>query len=281
MAPYTGHLPCAPYPYVTPEEVLLCCSAITNEIEGPDDPRLTDAVEDATEIIYYLTGKQFVGTCTATERPCIPCGCSCGGGTGNYYMANNPLFYLNNWPWLAPCDCCTPNQIKLDHWPVTNILSVTRGGITIDDVNLLSELYHIDEYSYLVANDNAPFPSCGNMFEPLDEDLPYAERPPFSVTVEYGMQVPGMVRRATRTMACQLVRQCLDLDCQIPKQATSMIRSGVSYELENVIDYLSTGRTGIYEVDLCVRTFNPSLIQSPAFIWTPDMRYGRNTYTNR
>lgn len=85
-------------------------------------------------ILYYLTGRQFSGTCETTFRPCIECGCQ------------------------ASC-CCDRNAINMGTlWPVTGVKSVWWGGREIGPWE-----FHIDEWKYLVRNDGGNWPECNSL----------------------------------------------------------------------------------------------------------------------
>lgn len=253
MAEYTDHYACVPY--VTPEELLTCCKAAADNMEV-DDPRLLDAIDDASLILYYLTGRQFSGTCTTTVRPCIGLAeCACG--------------------------CCKPNQVNLGVWPVTDLISVRSEGETVSGATLLST-YHIDEYRYLVRNDGDTFPHggspsaiSGSVYDAEDGDNRFV----FEVTVEHGMAVPRLLTRATRALACQMVNACCDLPCKLPERVTNISRNGISMSVASAEDLVRDGRTGIYEVDLAIQVFNPSKLQSPSFVWSGQIEHGRRVNT--
>lgn len=246
-------------PYVTPTELLTCCSAAQDAGLGPDSPQLLDAIEDASLIMYYLTGRQFGGTCQATVRPCVPCfDCVCS------------------------CGSCKPQQVNLGLWPVTELISVRAGGETVTGGGLTG-VYHIDEYRYLVRDDGDVFPHGGSTYAlaggPHDTDASGVDNFVFEVTVNYGMPIPRLLTRATRAMANQLVNRCLDKPCALPERVTSVSRQGVSMTVASAEDLLKDGRTGIYEVDLAIQVFNPKKLQSPSFVWSGQIAHVRRVNT--
>ena len=251
---FADYAPCVPY--VTAEEVLLCCKAAEGAMTE-DDVRLLDAIDDASLILYYLTGRQFDGTCQRTVRPCLTSGC-------------------------VPCDGCEPHQIDIGLWPVTGLISVRENGVTLvgDD---LTGVYHVDEYRYLVKDDGDSFPSSSSIHAitggPHDTDNGF-DRFVFEVTVEVGLPIPRLLTRAARALACELVTSCLGLPCKLPERVTSVSRSGISMDVMSATDLLRDGRTGIYEVDLAIQVFNPLKLQSPSFIWSGQRRYGRRVDTS-
>lgn len=215
-----------------------------------DDPRITDAIADASLVMYYLTGRQFAGTCTTTVRPpCLSGQCACG---------------------------CTPRQVNLGLWPVTDLISVKYQGVEYAGAEI-EGVFHVDEYHYLVRDDGLAFLS-GNQWALTDG--PHDNMSPdgfvFEVTFQHGIKIPPLLERATRELACQFVSICCEKECSLPERVTSVARVGVTFNVANVTDLLAAGRTGLYTVDLAIEVFNPSKLQSPSFAWHPGI-----THTNR
>lgn len=245
MGLFIDHLLHGSYPYLTPEAFIARCPAAADA--DPSDEAVIEAVEDASLVVYYLTGRQFDGKYETTISPNV--------------------------------HGCSPRRIALGLWPVTEIVGVHHDGVDQDPTE-----YHMDEYRYLVRNDGEPFPVCNNMWAETGgiydtEEDGYV----FEVTVEHGMEVPPLIARATRAMACQLYMLANPSigQCQLPERVTSIARQGVTMEVASVSDILlgSKSGTGVFEVDLAVNVFNPSRLQSPSFVWTPDLRRGIRRYT--
>jgi hypothetical protein len=246
---YKTHLACVPY--VTAAELLDCCAVATDNGYTATSYQVLDAIEDASLVLYYLTGRQFDGACTIKIRPCVGCQCDCD------------------------CFDCTPNQIDLGVWPVTKINSIRMDGI---DQNVTD--FHIDEWHYLVANDpSVNFQKHNNMNEipggPTDNNGSFENSHVFEIDVTYGLPVPRMLTRAARQLACELLSGCPESSCDLPELVTSVSRRGMTMEVASPMDLLEKGRTGLYAVDLAISTFNPSGLQSPSFVWSPDMASNR------
>jgi hypothetical protein len=233
--------------YADSADLLTTCRAAKEADMDEDDVRLEDAVIQASEIMFTLTGRQFLGTQTATVRPCMPCCCT------------------------SRCRCL-PYRVNLGFWPVTSVLNVWYDGETQEP-----DLFHVDHYRYLVRNDGEAFPEnrANNMWADTGGDYDnLSDGFVFEVEIEYGLQPPRLVQRATRDLACKLLTEflCDSGDCEKDDRITSISREGVSYTLMDPIQLLRQGGgTGIYSVDLAVKTFNPSGLQSPTIVWTPDL----------
>jgi len=211
-----------------------------------DDPRILDAIEDASLIMFYLTGKQFAGTCTATVRPaCLSGGCHCG---------------------------CTPHQVNLGLWPVTDLISVRYEGTVYTGTDL-TDMFHINDFRYLARNDGEHFLN-GNQWAVGGSTEDSADNGyVFEVELSHGITVPRLLTRATRALACELIAACCGKACKLPERVTSVQRRGVSMEMASITDVMKDGKTGIYEVDLAIQVFNPSKLQSPSFLFLPNKIY--------
>lgn len=251
MADYTAHLYCDTYPYVTPAEVLCL-----KEAEGleEDDPRITDAIDDASLVMFYLTGKQFAGTCEVTTRP------PCHAGT---------------------CTCgCSPFQVDLGYWPVTSLVSVRYEGEVYEDA-ALEAMFHINDYRFIARNDGEPFVS-GNQWAIAGSAEDNADNGyVFEVTLQHGLKVPRLLTRATKALAAQFLAACCNdgRPCKLPERVTAVTRQGVSMDIASATDLLRDGKTGIYEVDLAIQVFNPSKLQSPSFLFMAQKQYGGKVNT--
>lgn len=245
MGLFEDHLFNGSYPYLAPEQFVERCPAAAGA--DPEDENVIAAVQDASLVLFYLTGRQFNGTGETTVYP------------------------------DCRCNECSPRALNLGLWPVTAIT-----GVRIDGVDEDPDDFHVDEYKYIVRNDGEAFPQCGNWYAETGGAYDNADdRWVFEVTVEHGLTPPPLVTRATLALACSLYADsaCNGDGCALPDRVTAVTRQGVSFEVADFIGLLTQGVTGIYPVDLAVKVFNPSKLQSPSFVWSPDLYRGKRRYT--
>ena len=62
-----------------------------------------------------------------------------------------------------------------------------------------------------------------------------------------------------------------DDECVLPQRVTPISRQGVSWTLLDPQDFLDNGRTGIYHVDLFLRTVNPDRARLRSRVFSPDL----------
>jgi hypothetical protein len=98
----------------------------------------------------------------------------------------------------------------------------------------------------------------------------------------YGSMPPTAGRRAARNLAEQLMLGWRgDEDCALPQRITSISREGVSFTLLDSQDFLNDLRTGLYTVDLFLKTVNSAGARAPAKVFSPDApRVERTTPVN-
>ena len=68
-------------------------------------------------------------------------------------------------------------------------------------------------------------------------------------------------------------------ECKLPERITSVSRQGVSFQVFDPQDFMNEGRTGLYTVDIFLKSVNPDRAQKRARVFSPDMPQAhRKTY---
>lgn len=99
------------------------------------------------------------------------------------------------------------------------------------------------------------------------------------VDYTYGTGIPPGGRRAAIKMANEFLSSWAGQDCALPERVTSVSRQGLSWGLLDPQDFLESGRTGLYEVDLLLRTLNPAKALRRPRVFSPDLpRVERRSY---
>lgn len=90
------------------------------------------------------------------------------------------------------------------------------------------------------------------------------------VEYTYGMhELPPLLQRAVDVYAEEIrLAENNDPHCKIPERVTSVTRNGISWTLLDPQEFMSDGRTGIYEVDMALRVYNPGRAKARARIFT-------------
>lgn len=122
--------------------------------------------------------------------------------------------------------------------------------------------YYLSEHSTIIATPGANW-SPSNV----------------EVTYTYGTPPPTAGKAAARILAIELVKMYEGDDtCALPQRVTSVSRQGVSYTLLDSQDFIDELRTGIYAIDLFLKTSNPDRARARARVFSPDVpKARRNT----
>jgi hypothetical protein len=224
-------------------------------------------VEQATEILFQQSGRQFSGECEKTVRPSCDA-CSCG------YQVLSRGYVVGPWVWGYPltyyCDSClvscSPSLVKLSGYPVQSIDEVLISGVALTpgtDYRL-----HNNRYAMRLNDGHWPFAQ--------DLTLPDTEENTFSITYTYGVAPPASGVAAAAQLACELYKECAGQDCALPKGTTRVTRQGITVDrLAFTTWAFSRNRawqTGLPLVDAFLSAYNPAGLQRRSILYAPGKR---------
>ncbi len=236
--------PCQPW--VTAEDVAECCGVLA----GSDNTQaLNDAADNASAILFQLTGSRYTGTCERTVRP-----------------VGNAICWA---PRVHRLDTNLLSQVKLAGY-VTAIVEVLIDGGVIDPSG-----YRIDDHRYLTRMAD-PDGTRRNWPRSQRLDLPAGEPDTFQITYEHGIAAPGPGVAAAATLACELYKACPAPgdhpgECRLPVGAKRIVRQGVTVEIVSALAaMLAKGATGLTTVDSFLGVYGRKGRASA--VYSPDMR---------
>jgi hypothetical protein len=227
------------------DQARLICSAWATMADLPDNrpdlPTLTweELLLTASQILWALSGRQWSGSgCTATARfndvkPCWPPhrGAWADGWSAQILPSAQPDGM---------------SVLKLPHDEVTSVLSVTVDGGAGPAWYLRGAM--------LVRDDGRPW--AGDV----------------RVTYRWGLQPPPGGVAAAVALAVELARaRAGDSACRLPKRVTNVVRQGVSVTLQDPMQYMKDGLTGVTEIDQWIVSVNPARRAERASAWSPDI----------
>jgi len=244
-----------------------------------DSLLLMDCLQAASDVLFQLSGRQFPGTCQATVRPCAQ---HASGDRGRPIPAYSPYGTYwpvpGSWSWSPSWGFCSCNrtertgcgsiaEITLGAYPIQRVTEVRMDGVVLP-----SSEYRVDDDRYLVrladANGNAQgWPCCQRM------DLPTTEVGTWEVTFLYGQPPPVAGMRAAARLGCELALACQPETvgaCNLPERVTQITRQGVTAVVLDPMAFLDEGKTGLYEVDLFLRSVNPNKLSRRSTVLRPD-----------
>ena len=227
-----------------------------------------EASKTASFILWALSGRKYSGTTTVTEKYESPC----RRPLSVRQLSEPGLFAIE--PYLrdgdvynavsggvSGCGCNgaingVHTKLRLRGRPVRSISRVVSGGKEIDPSK-----YQLVNGSLLQAAPGASLDLRG-----------------IEVTYTYGIEPPQAGRRAARYLAAELVKSYSGEDCDLPERVTSVNRQGVSVTVLDDQAFLDDQRTGIYAVDLFLKTVNPDKARKPSRVFSPDLPRGNRVF---
>lgn len=249
------------------DDVAACC-----DVEAGSDPEVFDAVATAaSQVLYELSGRRWLGTCDQTVRPCATRG-ACGFQVLSRGHVVEGDYSWNGSDWGIPCGCQPLSQVRLAGYPVREIVEVKIDGVVLD-----ASEYDLHDWRWLVRKNGEAWPACQRLDMDDDEDGTW------SVRYTYGQNPPWIGQMAARELACELYKACDtsgEVECALPEGVTRVVRQGVVIER---LAFTAWGRqegawrTGLPLVDTFLNAFNPAGIQRRPVLHTPgsSLKYPR------
>jgi hypothetical protein len=227
-----------------------------------------EAAKSASNLLWALSGRKYSGTTTVTERyVCSTLAYRFGPSARNNRaelvlgdVYNMPYSDMDSYTAVTSDGLSPQSRLRLRGRPVTKIHTIrNRAGVVIEPTS-----YYLVDHSTIQA-------VAGARWAPCDSEVTYT----------YGVEPPTLGRMAARTLAIELVKRWNDMDdCLLPQRVTSVARQGVSYTILDSQEFIDDLRTGLYEVDMFLKSVNPDRARAKARVFTPDYPRARR-YTPR
>jgi hypothetical protein len=222
-----------------------------------------EACKTASGLLWAMSGRKYSGVTTVTERYVCQNRVFRLGASLNTYQAllldgavfNIPSDEFDNFNDRVVDGLSPESRIRLRGRPVTKVHSIRRrDGLILDPSS-----YYLVDHSTIQAATGVPWTPCN-----------------LEITYSYGTYPPTMGKMAARTLAIEFAKLWSgDDDCALPQRVTSISRQGVSYTLLDSQDFIEEMRTGIYVVDLFLKSVNPDKARTKARVFSVDVPRGR------
>lgn len=235
--------------WVEADEIAKCCGLT---IGSDNTEALTAAADNASGILYLLSGSRYPGTCERIVRPNDHAHCWGPYVWDTIYGRRERL-----------------SRVKLAGH-VTAIVEVLIDGATVDP-----SLYRIDKNEYLTRLAD-PDGTPGRWPTGQRLDLPATEPDTFEITYEHGQQPPAGGISAAVALACELYKACpapgSDVgECKLPAGVKRIVRQGITVETINAVaTMLRRGATGLVAVDAFLSVYGRAT--RPSAFFSPDIQ---------
>jgi hypothetical protein len=222
-----------------------------------------EAIRTASYLLWAMSGRKYTGETTVTERyTCTLRNNRMGPSSkttspvlfgGDVY--NIPSGDYDEYSELTADGMSPDSRIRLRGRPVTKIHAIrNRIGGVIDPSN-----YYLVDHSTIHIKAGTPWTPCNT-----------------EVTYSYGVPVPAVGKMAARTLAIEFMKLWSDDEtCQLPQRVTSVSRQGVSYTILDNQEFIEELRTGLYVIDLFLKTVNPDNARRKSKVFSPDQPRAR------
>ena len=220
-----------------------------------------EAAKVASQLLFQLSGRKYSGATTVTERyVCATRGHNYGLARGtttaalvNGDVQNIPLTAYDFYE-TASDGITTGSRLRLRGKPVTKVHAIRDHLGEIINPNY----YYLSDHSVIQPVRGVPWRPCN-----------------VEVTYTYGVEAPAMGKMAARMLAIEFCKMWSGEDCELPQRVTSIARQGVSYTILDPQEFVAQGRTGIYFVDLFLKSVNPDGAKNRARVFSPDLARAR------
>lgn len=225
-----------------------------------------EAVKNASYILWALSGRKFTGTTTVTERyvsqydPYL----RAGGSRLEYQpvlingqVENIPQggFGRNSHRDFQGDGTSSYSRVRLRGRKVVRVHSLRDMNGNIIDPST----YYLVDHSTVYGSPNATWSSAN-----------------VEVTYTYGTPPPMAGKAAARMLAIELVKLYEGDDtCALPQRVTSISRQGVNYTVLDNQSFIDELKTGVYAVDLFLKTANPDKARARSRVFSPDQPRAR------
>lgn len=222
-----------------------------------------EAARVASYLLWAMSGRKYTGETTVTERyTCTLRNNRMGPSRkttspvlfgGDVY--NIPSGDYDEYSELTADGMSPDSRIKLRGRPVTKIHSIrNRTGKVLDPSS-----YYLVDHSTIHIKAGTPWTPCNT-----------------EITYSYGTPVPLAGKMAARTLAMEFAKLWGgDDDCALPQRVTSVARQGISYTILDNQEFIEELRTGLYAIDLFLKTTNPDNARRKSKVFSPDQPRAR------
>lgn len=222
-----------------------------------------DAAKAASNLLWALSGRKYSGVTTVTERYMCASRTRAWGPSKQSTMAdivggsivNIPVNNFDFYDDMTSDGLSASSRLRLRGRPIIRIDAIR---------DRLGKV--ISPNAYTLVDHSTIQPVVGStQFIPCDCEVTYT----------YGAEPPPLGRMAAKTLAMEFAKLWNGEDCALPQRVTNISRQGISYTVLDPQDFVDELRTGMYIVDLFLKSVNPDKARARSRVFTPDLPRAR------
>lgn len=227
--------------WVTPEE-------LGSDLE--DLPEAQLACEAASQLLWSLSGRKYSGVTTTTERYCV------APAPSGVILLGAPF------GGIASAEVITTSVIRGED------LRAGRIRLRGKNVRKITAIY--------TESGEPVSPDRYTLFDSSFVEFRSRITTDLYITYEYGGSIPALGRMAAKTLATQftLLWSGREDECTLPDRVTNVTRQDVSWVLLDQQDFIAELRTGVYTVDLFLKSVNSSGARLKSKVFSVDIPRG-------
>lgn len=217
-----------------------------------------EAIQVASNLLWAMSGRKYTGETIVTER--YTCTLR-NNRMGPSDRTNSPVLFggdvynipsgdYDEYSELVSDGLSPDARIRLRGRPVTQVITIrNKNGDILDP-----STYYLVDHSTIHIRAGTPWTPCN-----------------VEITYKYGIPVPTAGKMAARKLAIEFARLWSgDEECELPQRVTSVSRQGVSYTILDNQEFIDELRTGLYEIDLFLKTVNPDNARRKSKVFSVD-----------
>lgn len=222
-----------------------------------------DAVKTASYLLWAMSGRKYIGITTVTEKYIAPYDPTIYSGisSGDY----SPTV-INGMVGHIRTDRFGGNDFWADGSSTRSTVRL-RGRKVIKIQNMRDTAGNfIPATEYYLADHSMVIATNGATWSPSNIEISYS----------YGTSPPTAGKAAARLLAIEFVKLFEGDDtCALPDRVTSVNRQGVSFTILDSQEFIDELKTGLYFVDMFLKTTNPDKARARSKVFSPDMPLAR------
>jgi len=226
-----------------------------NDLDDSTNEYAEEVAKAASWILYKLTAEKYAGIRETTEWYGIPSAtCQVCSAINSDLSFMSSSIAINQHVHLFRDSGLYRRELRLRGKPVRRISSVVAGSTV-----LASSDYKLANNAFIVKSDGTRWDMTQGVY----------------VTYEYGNMPPAAGIRAAKTLGNELLLAISDpAKCQLPARVTSMTRQGYTFDMFDPREFLSSGRLGLFDVDMFIAAANPYGAKKRPRVFLPDQPHG-------